>query len=29
MSVYDEKGGITVEPGGGAGVLYFKKERDE
>ena len=29
MSVYDEKGGITVEPGDGARVLYFKKERDE
>lgn len=29
MSVYDEKGGITGEPGDGAGVLYFKKERDE
>ena len=24
-----QQGGITVEPGGGAGVLYFKKERDE
>ena len=29
MSVYDEKGGITGEPGDGARVLYFKKERDE
>ena len=29
MRVYGEKGGITGEPGGGAGVLYFKKERDE
>lgn len=29
MSVYDEKGGITGEPGDGAQVLYFKKERDE
>lgn len=29
MPVYDEKGGITGEPGGGARVLYFKKERDE
>lgn len=27
--VYDEKGRITGGPGGGAGVLYFKKERDE
>lgn len=25
MSVYDEKGGITGEPGDGARVLYFKK----
>lgn len=24
-----EAGGIATEPGGGAGVLYFKKERDE
>lgn len=24
-----QTGGITGEPGGGAGVLYFKKERDE
>ena len=29
MPVYDEKGRITGEPGGGARVLYFKKERDE
>ena len=29
MSVYDEKGGITGEPGDGARVLYLKKERDE
>lgn len=29
MAVYDEKGHITGEPGGGARVLYFKKERDE
>ena len=29
MPVYDEKGRITGELGGGAGVLYFKKERDE
>lgn len=27
--VYDEKGRITGEPGDGARVLYFKKERDE
>lgn len=24
-----QTGGITGEPGAGAGVLYFKKERDE
>lgn len=24
-----QTGGITGEPGGGAGVLHFKKERDE
>ena len=29
MPVYDETGRITGEPGGGARVLYFKKERDE
>lgn len=29
MPVYDGKGRITGEPGDGAGVLYFKKERDE
>lgn len=29
MPVYDEKGRITGEPGGGERVLYFKKERDE
>lgn len=29
MPVYGEKGGITGEPGDGARVLYFKKERDE
>ena len=29
MPVYDENGRITGEPGDGARVLYFKKERDE